>query len=199
MRSQTLLLPIVSLLTLTTAQYTNQTAPFNLVIHSTNSTLNNTLLSACHEGAATEGLCIVPKSSEPPNPASTQYRLNYTAATTPSPVTGTVGYITFDLPGVFQEPLLFSYSPSTNVAVPLFVPEQSGTPFGILDDGTVVVPGYIDDSVSPIEYGTVKAYDRWVVCNTYVGYQYQTLAWVMGKGEAQNPSCQVVGLRRVYV
>jgi hypothetical protein len=34
-----------------------QSAPFNLVVHSYNRTLNSSLLGACHDGAAHEALC----------------------------------------------------------------------------------------------------------------------------------------------
>lgn len=43
-------------------QTTVQSAPFNLVIHSHNHTLNGALLGACHDGAAREALCAIPKS-----------------------------------------------------------------------------------------------------------------------------------------
>jgi hypothetical protein len=73
------------------AQYTNQSAPFNLVLSSSNTTLNGALLGACHEGAAIEGLClnIGSNSAAPYN----QYTFNYTTQQTPDPVLGYIGIL----------------------------------------------------------------------------------------------------------
>ncbi|KAG4418069.1 hypothetical protein IFR04_008806 [Cadophora malorum] len=38
-------------------KYLVQSTPFNLIVLSSNSTLNGTHLYACHEGAAIQGLC----------------------------------------------------------------------------------------------------------------------------------------------
>jgi len=45
------------------AQYTNQSAPFNLIFLSSNHTINGSSLGACHEGAAIEGPCLGPPHS----------------------------------------------------------------------------------------------------------------------------------------
>lgn len=38
---------------------TDQSANFNMVVISPNATLNGSLLGACHDGAAFEGVCII--------------------------------------------------------------------------------------------------------------------------------------------
>lgn len=84
-----------------TAQYTNQSAPFNLVLLSANSTINGSLLSACHEGAAIEGLCLGGLSSE----SYAQYTFNYSAQATPDPVVGITGTLVCTI-SIFIVPLL---------------------------------------------------------------------------------------------
>lgn len=95
MRSTTLisLLALGLGTSLTTAQFLNQTAPFNLVLRSLNDTINGSTLGACHEGAAIEGLCL--GSSSP----GTLFTLNYTTNFTPDPAYGTEGYLTYELRG----------------------------------------------------------------------------------------------------
>jgi len=66
------------------------------------------------------------------------------------------------------------------------------------EDEKLVLPAYVDDSTNPPTIGE-REYERWVVCETYVGYAYTTLAWVMGSGKAQNPTCQSVEVFRVFV
>ena len=59
--------------------------------------------------------------------------------------------------------------------------------------------GYVDDTMDPIALDKLEIVYRWVLCETYVGYDYTTLAWVMGNGEPQNPTCQRVEVVRVFV
>jgi hypothetical protein len=73
------------------AQYTNQSAPFNLVLSSSNTTLNGALLGACHEGAAIEGLCLNIGSDAAAS--YNQYTFNYTTEQTPDPVLGVTGIL----------------------------------------------------------------------------------------------------------
>ena len=69
---------------------TNLTAAFNLVVSSTNKTLDGTFLGACHEGAAFEGLCpSAPNAALPYE----QYKLNYTASAPTDPVLGITGQL----------------------------------------------------------------------------------------------------------
>jgi hypothetical protein len=73
------------------AQYTNQSAPFNLVLCSSNATLNGALLGACHEGAAIEGLC--PSIGGNASASYNQFNFNYTSEQTPDPVFGITGLL----------------------------------------------------------------------------------------------------------
>jgi hypothetical protein len=200
MHSSTLLTSLLLTLTatLTSAQYVDQTAPFYLYLLSTNTTINDTYLFACHEGAAIEGLCLssTPGLSENISP----FQFNYSSAQTPDPVVGATGLLTYILQGgnfVDSSPMALSYNPTSNVAIPLLMPAESGTLVAFLGD-QLVIPGFLDDSVSPPVSGT-KAYARWEACLTNAGYEYNTLAWVMGDGEPQNPTCQKVDVRSIPV
>jgi hypothetical protein len=93
-------------------------------------------------------------------------------------------------------------NPASNVAVPLFSPSSSPyTLVGFDEGGQMNIHSAMDDTVTPLEGGIGKdrAYYRWYVCETYVGYDYFTLAWGLGEIEPQNPSCQGVGVVRVFV
>lgn len=59
-----------------TAQYLNQTAPFALVVISSNTTYNGSTLAACHEGAAIESLCIGAPYSSGPLPFDVESKLS---------------------------------------------------------------------------------------------------------------------------
>jgi hypothetical protein len=55
MKSQLSSLLALAVATTTLAQFTVQSDPFQLILLSSNSTLNGSALYACHEGAAIEG------------------------------------------------------------------------------------------------------------------------------------------------
>ncbi|KAH8594638.1 hypothetical protein B0O99DRAFT_513541 [Bisporella sp. PMI_857] len=172
--------------------YSDQTGPFNLIVLSPNQTLNGTALGACHEGAAIEALCTG---------FASPFRLNYTSLSTQDPPIRTVGLLNYLLSGSnfdLFEPMGLSYDPSSNVALPLFTPSRSGTLVNITEQGELRVVGFADDTVSPPKGGT-EAYSRWWVCMTRYGYVYETLAWVLGSGVPQNPTCQKVELVRVFI
>jgi hypothetical protein len=179
---------------LVTAQGLNQSLPFNLQLHTCeNSTLNGKYLSPCHEGAAIEGLC--PTTAALPKNESFYY--NYTAGN----AAGT-GYLTWVLPAnggslLFSEAMRLSTDPTTNVAVPLFMPDQNGQPVGFDDDDDMFIQG-LDDRVAPLNMTNVVQYRRWAVCTTYVGYRYDTLAWTLGAGAPENPTCHRVRVKRVF-
>jgi len=182
------------------AQYDNQSAPFNLVILSKNSTINGSALLACHEGAAIEGLCPSYSLHLGSAGAST-YNFNTSSSDT-TPSVNDTGLLTYLLVGGnFQvsEPMQLSVNPTSNVAVPLFSPSDESTQVAFDAAGKLNIQGYIDDTTSPLGLGVLKAYYRWYVCETYVGYDYQTLGWVLGDKKPQNPSCQKVEVVRVFV
>ncbi|MCJ1331553.1 hypothetical protein MMC10_008244 [Thelotrema lepadinum] len=201
----TLSLTLLPSLVASQSNYPNQSAPFNLFLTSTNTTLNNTPLYACHSGAAIESLCIDTSN----NNASEfdAFYFNYTTLVTPS----YGGILTWNLVGsnfVENEPMVFIYSPTSNVAQPLLYPDYEQAQLIQFDKKTgamgiplqqvdTVVPPY---EVTPGKNGFQPVY-RWYVCTTYFGsYTYETLAWKMGNEAApENPSCQSVGVKRVFI
>lgn len=75
------------------AQNYTQSKPFNLILRSSNSTLNGKGLTPCHEGAAIEGLCV----SNAPGQA---YQWNTTDGQVVSNKNlGKSGILTFELKG----------------------------------------------------------------------------------------------------
>lgn len=187
---------------LTAAQNYTQSAPFNLVIISSNSTLNGSALVSCHEGAAIEGLCA-PTTRGLANAAGSLYQFNTTDnGITPNETIGQTGVLTYELRGSnfnVSEPMILQYSPTTNVAVPLFIPGYDSTQVAFDGTGKLNIQSYINDTAVPMTLGNVTAYYQWAVCTTYAGYSYDTLAWIVGKGVAQNPTCQTVDVVRVFV
>lgn len=95
MKSTISILSALLLTTLASAQYTTQSKPFQLVIISSNATLNGSIFDSCHEGAAIEGLCVVPDTE---SGEYTTYHLNTSASqTTPLPAAGKSGILTWEL------------------------------------------------------------------------------------------------------
>lgn len=59
---------------------------------------------------------------------------------------------------------------------------------------------YLDDTESPPRDDEAKALYRWYVCESiFIGYNYQTLNWVLGSAKPQNPSCSKVDVKRVFI
>jgi hypothetical protein len=185
----------------TTAQFLNQTAPFALVVYSQNETYNGTSLVACHEGAAIEGLCIGAEFSYPIPTSVETFTQNYSSSLTVEPTVGVVGYLTYELRGGnfnLSSPMELSYNPTSNVAVPLFTPADSGLEISFLDD-KLGVPSYLNDQVTPPAYSDTAYFDRWYICETNAGYDYITLALVLGDTAPQNPSCVEACIKRVFI
>ena len=136
-----------------------------------------------------------------PLPTSVQtFTLNYSSSLTVDPAVGQLGYLTYELRGGnfnLSSPLELSYNPSSNVAVPLFTPSESGLEVSFKSDNYLGIPTFLDDTVSPPAYKEGVDY-RWYICETNAGYVYTTLAWVLGKGKPQNPSCVKADIKRVF-
>lgn len=187
--------PLLALAATTvTAQYLNQTADFNLVVLSSNETINGTSLGACHEGAAIEGLCLG---------GASPFRLNYSSTFEVDPNIGVEGILAFELQGGnfnLSSPMSLSYYPTSNVAVPLFTPGYDSTTVSFLGDELYIPRLGYDDTQIPVNApAESENFNRWYVCQTYAGYLYTTLAWVVGPGTPQNPSCQKVDVVRVFI
>jgi len=183
------------------AQQNVTSAPFALVLQSMNTTLNNTVLTGCHEGAAIEGLCASysPLSFYTSNSSlkAPTYTFNTSSISTTDPQPGV---LIFELGGYnfnYSLPLSFSYNPTSNVAIPLFTPAD-GDQFVFSDTNLLGVQGFVNDTQTPIKFGPQFVVRRWYVCETYYGYRYTTLAWALGTGEPENPSCVKVEVMRVF-
>jgi len=172
--------------------YSNQSAPFYLKVVSSNATLNGASFISCHEGAAIEGLCLSDY------PGDTYYLNTSTIAGQESS-----GLLVWNLVGsnfVESEPMDLFYSPTSNVALPLFEPQEFGLQVEFDENNLLAVENYVDDTVSPPTAGNTTLYRRWAICQTYyTGYTYTTLSWILGPGPAENPSCQSVDVTRVWV
>jgi len=207
----------------------DQSANFNLVIQSSNQTLNGTLLGACHNGAAHEGLCITDGSVEPSsNYVSFQFNTTRNVCTETNstgtfpvscndpPVNATVGQTGgltwWLLYGGTASPELrvsqavsLAYNPTSNVAqVEVGFSENSGfSQYMAFDDKALLnIQNYVDDTLEPGEeyLGYSKAYYSWYICKTYYsGYRYTALTWVLGPAPPQNPTCEKVDVKRVWV
>ncbi|KAH8889303.1 hypothetical protein GQ53DRAFT_766988 [Thozetella sp. PMI_491] len=181
------------------AQQVTTSKPFFLRVHPTNQKLNKAYLTACHAGAATEGLCVDP-ATQPPSAASNSsiFYFNQTSSGGSLSPTGT---LTWNLPvggsdrsTAVSEPLtLLLDNPGSNVVVPLFLPTaNTNTAFGFDSNSTLYIEA-INDSNSkkgqqPVQQ-TVKLY-HWYICWAMTGgYYYNSLAWVTA-GTPHNPTCQ---------
>lgn len=194
-------------------KYLVQSTPFNLIVLSSNSTLNGTHLYACHEGAAIQGLCT--NSSrvirEGPNPEriaahTVRFFLNTTAEPAqpgtdlsdtergPGILTWSFVHMTVSLGMTFYQKWC------TNVITPLFTPGSAGTVMVSFDkDDKLFMWNWRDESELPnwanMGY-TRKAYYNWYICRTNAGYLLETVTWLTG-GVPLNPSCQKVDIKRV--
>lgn len=173
-----------------------QSAPFNLIVNG--GKYKNEKLTACHEGAAIEGLCVGYGGSE--------FRLNTTSGYTPAPGNSEPGRLVYSLPvngpngGSESEAMTFYYQPSTDVALPLFEPTYPNVVVEFDQNKRMNVPAYIDDTVAPPKAGNYYPIYRWYVCETYyTGYTYTTLAWKLGSGRPQNPSCVKVDVTQKFI
>ncbi|KAH7135839.1 hypothetical protein B0J11DRAFT_172058 [Dendryphion nanum] len=193
--------------TLATAQFNNQSAPFHLYLVSEDKTIDGDTLSTCHEGAAISSLCLsnsTTVSKTAPLPASTFTFNSSDQVVTPNATLGAPGWLTWLLVGgnfEVSEALRFSYDPASNVAHPQLFPGGDGaTQLAFDTKDSLNIQGYVDDTQNPPVSGETRAYYRWYACITYyVGYQYQTVNWVLGADKPQNPSCVKVDVKRKFI
>ena len=183
--------------------YTTRSPSFELVVLTPNTTLNGSTLDACHEGAAIEGFCRGPQlSTNPSSYAEFYFNTSYSNNDTKAA----------DVPGVLSFDLLISDNmtiPSamhlvdtftSNVAVPILYPGY--TPYTEVyfdSDDSMYILSFRDDTVNPAVSKEEKIY-QWYICTTSYAYTYVTLAWVIGKeATPQNPTCEKVIVKRVWV
>ncbi|KAG6038696.1 hypothetical protein E4U41_003864 [Claviceps citrina] len=172
-----------------------QSRPFHLVIQSADKSLNGSAFSTCHTGAAIESICLYRGSNA-------TFHHNTTEGVQPGPG-GVPGLLTWELPSRPPIPssMTFSTDPSTNVALPLLFPGSNNAQWVSFDGRNQLnIASYLDDTKSPPSGQRPRALKNWYVCDTYFsGYTYRTLAWVLGSGKPQNPSCVRVQVRRVFL
>ena len=189
-----------------TAQYTDQSPPFYLVLLSDDNSVNSTSLSACHSGAAIESLCLGNKvsiSNPDGNTPPVTFNFNTSAdVVTPNATLGSPGVVTYLLRGGNfneSEALGLYADPITNVAMPMF---GLGSQTMAFDSNNLLnIQGYVDDRMSSgPKSGDTVAYYRWYSCATYyAGYQYVNLVWALGDSEPETPDCAKVNVKRVFV
>ncbi|PHH75225.1 hypothetical protein CDD80_2531 [Ophiocordyceps camponoti-rufipedis] len=178
---------------------TNQSRPFQLVIHSGNRHINGMTFTACHTGAAIESLCVFKGSGS-------AFYFNKSASSQPplkdyEPLGVLVWNLPID-PSPYSEAMTLSHEPSSNVALPLFQPSSLPQLVTFDNQNRLSIISYIDDSRNPPVGGKPRALRNWYLCHTfYSGYTYRTLTWVFGNGLAkpQNPSCIKIDVRRRYL
>jgi len=200
MRSSIIASIIALAATQAAAQYTNQSAPFELILLSSNATINGSALEACHEGAGIEGLCV---ATQFPTPVNSNYTFNTSTntGTVYNASLGEPGVLVYSLVGgnfVESEALVFDYNPTSNVQLPLFEGTEEELLVAFDECGLLNIQGYTDDTVYPPILGT-QAYYRWYVCIITGAYSYQTLAWVTGDAPPENPTCQPVNVTRQFI
>lgn len=223
-----IILPIVAQSSINETSEVVQSANFNLVVESCNATLNGSLLGACHDGAAHEGVCIVDNSfSFDSSYVDFQFNttvysctetnssgtFNVSCGNTPTDPTLTTGIITWweyynqgtSSAGRVSQALVLDWYPWSNVALAQisFVDYYEDAQYVAFDeDGLMNIQQYQDDTLEPMnEYlPIVRSLYRWYICQTYyTGYHYTALTWVLGIDSPQNPTCQHVNITRVFV
>lgn len=181
--------------------FTNASEPFGLVLSANETEYDNHVLIPCHEGAAIEALCVGGPYTA--GNATKYYTFNSTDFSIAHPPAkgGAEGILVYSLPGNgfdASSALSLSYNPVSNVAVPLFQPgDEEVTQVAFDKDEKLNIQGSIDAGLPPQANETAVFY-RWQVCKTYEGYSYTTLAWVVGWGYPDNPTCKPATVTRVW-
>ncbi|KAF2267914.1 hypothetical protein CC78DRAFT_32124 [Lojkania enalia] len=186
------------------SQYTTRSPPFYLALVAPhNENLNGITLSACHEGAAIEGFCRGPKLSDISSGYGSTFYFNSSSGNTNPKAANVAGLLSYDLVigGNMTVPSAMAMVTelTSNVAVPILYPAQSGTPVYFDDSDSLYILSIRDDTVDPAVQKNEKI-KQWYMCTTYYAYKYTTLAWVVGRNaKPQNPTCEKVKVKRVWV
>ncbi|KAG5923099.1 hypothetical protein E4U42_005046 [Claviceps africana] len=170
----------------------NISKPFNLVIKSSDKGLNGQAFGQCHTGAGIESMCLIKGYK------STYFLETWQDGEEPD------GFLECALHS--QPPttgsMSFHIDPSSNVALPLFSAGAAGAGqlAGFDKKGELKIKVYVEDTTLPPGGTPPRALKHWYVCDTYFqAYSYKTLAWVLGVGKPQNPSCVKVQVRREFI
>lgn len=184
------------------AQYDQVSEPFRLVVYSENPDFNNHTLVPCHESAGVEALCLGSLYDPTSAPVYTFNTSLYNIQHPPTNGAGPVGILVYLLgvhDGNESSGFGLSYSDVSNVAVPIFSPGDSDVTLVAFDDlERLNIQGEVDVGNPPSADDTHPSYN-WYICKTYRGYSYETLAWVVGNGLPDNPTCTTSGTTPVSV
>ena len=91
------------------------------------------------------------------------------------------------------------YDPGTNVAIGLFEPGYTSQYVSFDTKNMLYITSYQDDQKIPPSDDTPRKLYRWFVCEyDFEGYTYELLAWQVGSCKPENPTCQPIGVERVY-
>ncbi|OAA62297.1 hypothetical protein ISF_05306 [Cordyceps fumosorosea ARSEF 2679] len=165
-----------------------QSKPFNLEIVSDDDTVNGKYVGACHSGAAIESLCLTDRPVTMHLNSTSEQDLDN-------------GLLTWLLPSNLpvDSSMRLIADPSSNVAQALFYPGPSGGQYVQFKDDKLTLLSNIDDTQVPIKAGNPESLENWFFCQSYyTSYRYNTLSWVYGKAEPQNPTCVKVSVKRNY-
>ncbi|KAF2471237.1 uncharacterized protein BDR25DRAFT_223139 [Lindgomyces ingoldianus] len=175
-----------------------------MVVSSLNETINGTVFGACHEGAAIEGFCRAGTIDDAPERYTTFY---HNTSDTTNSSTDNPGVLSYDFyysenpTMMVPSAMTLSSLPTSDTAIPIIYPDNTTTTYVSFDEcGSMYIGSYTDDRTSPPSHEFLKVYN-WYLCTTYYAYTYTTLAWAMGGVGAtpQNPTCQKIDVKRVFI
>ncbi|KAL5118767.1 hypothetical protein ACEQ8H_003270 [Pleosporales sp. CAS-2024a] len=187
-------------------QYYNiSSSPFQLVLKSDNATLHLTVLGACHQGAAIEGLCFTGRGiNETATPYTTFYYniSSYSSTNSFYDNDGLLGWNLNTTSLLVPSAMRLSKSPTSNVANAVFSPGWSDPSLVSFDAaGYLYIKATQNDLVDPVGYWDPPLHVKnWYICSTlWSSYRYDTLIWKIGlQGQPQNPACQYVEVFKMY-
>ncbi|CAD6504467.1 BgTH12-06196 [Blumeria graminis f. sp. triticale] len=179
-----------------------QSDPFNLFVSSVKEKIGNSLLTSCHEGAATDALCnsLTPLS----NISRSLYRLNNTMAKNLDEKFRDLGILTEVLHGVnfkLTIPMNLVFTENSSDAIPLFMPLDTGTLIGFDANDNMFVPRKSGDEETPPTHKFIPEY-RWNMCDTNIGYHYRTLVWIADTNlsvSSNTINCEKICVTRKFI
>jgi len=164
-------------------------------------------VGACHQGAAIEGLCLTNLTVRDQATSYTTFYHNVSSQenkfANANDALGTLIYVLRAGLGLQVPSAMFFHEvPDSNMADLIFKPGYSANrPVAFDSCGSLYIPGTQNNTVSPPEYYEPELkVKNWYICLTRFSYLYESLVWKIGvTGEPQNPTCQSVGVQRVWV
>ncbi|ORY10247.1 hypothetical protein BCR34DRAFT_665048 [Clohesyomyces aquaticus] len=191
------------------AQYTQRSPSFRLLIlmpGNTTTGWNGTVLGACHEGAAIEGLCPDTLVTETAHSYNIFYHNISDSDTSFTDARGVLSYDFYygeNLTAMVPSSMDLVYNPASDTAFPLITPSNRSSTYVSFDECNSMYIGTTqDDRVDPTDdpsFDLIKV-KGWWLCRTNFAYRYVTLVWAMGIDTVPaNPTCRKVDVKRVFV